>query len=105
MDTNEALARFMTQLARAAEQLAADLTRKPSAPDLVAITKNLGSRQAEALTAIFRAGHDLSTREISDEIAYDFSNCYMTLRRLEQLLLVEQVPGAKPQRWRLRAAA
>ena len=105
MDTNEALARFMTQLARAADQLAADLTQQPAVPDLTAITEQLGSRQAEAYTAIYSADHDLSTREVSELIGYDFSNCYTTLHRLEQLNLIEQVPGAKPQRWRLRAAA
>jgi DNA-binding transcriptional regulator GbsR (MarR family) len=56
------------------------------------------------VAALRAAGRDLTTGEIAAAIEYDFSNCYMTLRRLEQLGIVLLVPGTRPQRWRLVAA-
>jgi alkylated DNA nucleotide flippase Atl1 len=104
MNTNRALARFFTQLAAAATELAADL-EGPRADEVLAespVLEGLGSRQRLAYEAVAAATRDLGTAEVAAAIEYDFSNTYMTLRRLEQLGLVELVPGAKPQRWRVR---
>ena len=103
METNEPLARFLLQVARAAEQLAAELTT--GAAPAADVKQVLGKRQGEAMTALRTAGRDLSTGEVASMIGYDFSNCYMTMRRLEQLRLVQLIPGSRPQRWRLGRAA
>lgn len=104
MQSNEAVAQFLLQVARAAEQLAGELMpRDQRSPDPTVLAK-LGSRQAEALDILAKANRPLRTREITRLMNYDFSNCWMTLRRLEQLGLVEQVAGAKPQAWRVAPA-
>jgi hypothetical protein len=99
METNEALARFLVEVATAAEQLAAELRGAQNA--VVDGGRSLGKRQIQAMAAVRRAERDMSTREISDAMHYDFSNTYMTMRRLAQLGLVRLVPGSRPQRWRL----
>jgi len=105
MEAGHAFARFFTQLARAADELAAELTRQEAATDDGATLAGLGSRQRQAFDALRAARRDLKTGEIADAIHYDFSNCWMTLRRLEQLRLVELVPGSRPQRWRLLSSS
>jgi hypothetical protein len=102
MDGSVAFARFFTELARAADQLAADLTRPERAPLAIAPPPGLGRRQEEVFRVVASSQAPISTSEISRLIDYDVPNTWMTLRRLEQLRLVELVPGSKPQRWRVR---
>jgi alkylated DNA nucleotide flippase Atl1 len=99
----DALGRFLSQLAAAAQQLAADLqgVEEPVDPE-APLVATLGRRQRAAYEAIVAANGSIATGQVATSIAYDFSNTYMTLRRLEQLRLVEMVPGARPQRWKLR---
>lgn len=107
MVPTEALAKFMARLADAARELAEELQAPPemTPPDQEsAVPSGLGSRQQEAYEAILAGPEEgLTTGEITKAMDYDFSNGYMTLRRLEQLALVELIPGSKPQRWRLPA--
>src|SRR4051794_8147796 len=100
MLTAEPLARFLTDVARAADRLAAELMS--AEPEEIAddsVIDHLGSRQADVYRALEKAGVPLTTGEIAKAIGYDFSNCYLTLHRLEDLGVVERVPGIKPQTW------
>lgn len=103
--STEALARFMTRLAAAAQDLASELQAGDSSEPIEeeGPPTGLGARQ-EAVYAILHGATDegLTTSEISQAMGgYDVPNTYLTLRRLEQLSLVELLPGSKPQRWRL----
>jgi alkylated DNA nucleotide flippase Atl1 len=74
----------------------------PLAEDDDAGPPDLGSRQQQAYAVLSSAGDEGKiTADIAREMDYDFSNAYMTLRRLEQLNLAELIAGSKPQRWRL----
>ncbi len=99
----EQLARFLTEVARAADRLAAELMgveRDEAADD--SVIDHLGSRQAEVYSALYEGDKPLTTGQIAKAIGYDFSNCYLTLHRLEEIGIVERVPGIKPQTWRLK---
>jgi alkylated DNA nucleotide flippase Atl1 len=102
---SEALAKFLTRLAAAAQELAEELH---GAPELVpdddrGAPSGLGSRQAQTFAVLAGAPDEgLSTAEIAKAMnGYDVPNAYLTLRRLEQMDIAELIPGSKPQRWRL----
>jgi DNA-binding MarR family transcriptional regulator/alkylated DNA nucleotide flippase Atl1 len=61
-----------------------------------------GFRQKQILSLDgLRNEQGLKTGEIATAIGYTEPNTYMTLRVLLEANLVERVPGAEPQRWRL----
>lgn len=106
MATNtEAWAHFMSSLSAAAADLARAL-REQAAPEVVEpeeIQQDLGSRQRQAYQVLATVGDEgLQTADIAKAMGgYDFSNTYLTLRRLVELGLAELLPGSKPQRYRL----
>lgn len=102
----EALARFMSRLAAAAQEFAETL--QPETPPTISdagdeAPAGLGARQEQAYRVLTGAPEDgLPTALIAKAMDdYDVPNAYLTLRRLEALGLAELVPGSKPQRWRL----
>lgn len=101
----DALAKFLTRLAAAAQELAEELqgSTEINSGQEEGVRSGLGTRQAqvfEVLSAAPEAG--LSTADIARAMGgYDVPNTYLTLRRLEQMALAELIPGSKPQRWRL----
>lgn len=105
MTPNEALAKFMTRLATAAQELAEELqsgggTMAPE--DEAGSPPNLGSRQEKVYRILVSADDEgLPTRAIAAEMKYEVPNTYLTLQSLGRLGLAELVPGSKPQRWRL----
>jgi alkylated DNA nucleotide flippase Atl1 len=110
MDTTDALAKFFATLSTAAAELAADLREHPEledVPEETDPTAGLGPRQREIYAILQEAGDGgIVTSEIAKRMGgYDVPNAYLALRRLESLGLAELVPGAKPQRWRLRERA
>lgn len=68
------------------------------------VPAGLGERQRQAYEHLLAAdaSQGVGTGAVSSAINYDFSNTYMTLRRLQQMGLAELVPGSKPQRWRVQ---
>jgi hypothetical protein len=106
------LVRFATEMARAYTRLAEGLDEsdeKPvqmrivAGPKLVDILR--GHRQRAVYEYLRNVGEEgRTTREVNDGIGYDFSNTYTTLHRLQGLGIVEMVPNARPQRWRLAPA-
>ncbi len=58
-------------------------------------------RQVASLFARLGAGRELTAREIADGIGgYDQANIYFPIRTLVDKELLEEVPGAKPRKWR-----
>jgi hypothetical protein len=87
--------------------LAAELEATSPIPDL-ATDKNVdlpvgrGQRQQQILDLPGLGAEDgLKTADVATEINYDVPNTYTTLQTLERAGLVEMIPGATPQRWRL----
>jgi hypothetical protein len=102
---NEALAKFMTRLATAAQELAEELQSggDAMAPEGEAGSPpNLGSRQEKVYRILASADDEgLPTSAIAAEMKYEVLNTYLTLQSLARLGLAELIPGSKPQRWRL----
>jgi alkylated DNA nucleotide flippase Atl1 len=61
-----------------------------------------GQRQQQILELPGLTAEDgLKTADVAAGISYDVPNTYTTLQALERSGLVEMIPGATPQRWRL----
>jgi len=112
--TTLAVARFTESLASALNRLAIDLqgasleAREVGALEPAPIAdldeQSLGKRQREIVALPDLATEEgLKTGEIARQIDYDQPNAYTTLGALQRAGLVELVPGAQPQRWRLTA--
>jgi hypothetical protein len=87
--------------------LASELEATSPVPDLTAdreleLPIGRGQRQQQILELSgLTAEEGLKTSDIAAGISYDVANTYTTLQTLERSGLVEMVPGATPQRWRL----
>lgn len=105
---DEPFPRFLRQLADLLQELASDLdgdevgsASRPDgngAPD----PPVRGPRQRQIVDLLgMNSADGLRNREIADAINYDQPNVWSTLRVLENMGIVEQVPRPGPQRWRL----
>jgi alkylated DNA nucleotide flippase Atl1 len=107
--TTEVWARFAQRLAREFERLseellatsheAAPISTEPASPPTEEVT---GSRQKQIVEIPdLLTEEGLKTADIAAAIDYEVPNTYMTLQGLANRGIVEQIPGATPQRWRL----
>lgn len=70
--------------------------------DEVEVPSGRGQRQQQILELPDLAGEDgMKTSDVANEIGYEVPNTHSTLQALERNGLVELVPTASPQRWRL----
>lgn len=88
--------------------LAVELAEEPDEEDIVGdqdlTSRARGARQREILAVSgLRSEEGLRTGEVADAITYDEANTWNVLRSLEAQGLVETVPAAQPQRWRIAA--
>ncbi len=110
----EALARFLEAVGTALHDLAADLRAKagaarppdapaPEAPQIASAGLRLGLRERQVASFFARLGPDreLTASDVAKGIGgYDQANIYFPLGTLVRKALLEEVPGAKPRRWR-----
>lgn len=103
-----ALAKFARAAASALLTLADDLDAAAAVlPDLapdgdVEVPIGRGQRQQQVLELPGLATEDgMKTSDVAGGISYEVPNTHSTLQALERAGLVEMVPGASPQRWRL----
>lgn len=109
MIDRKALVRFASEMSAAFSRLADALEApeaKPVSMQIVGRTpadRLRGERQRAVYGYLEGVGDEgRTTAQVNEGIGYkDFSNTYSTLHRLKQLGIVEQVPGAHPQTWRL----
>jgi alkylated DNA nucleotide flippase Atl1 len=93
-----ALQEYATTVDAAKEHDAASGT--DAAPELPTAR---GPRQQEIVDVLLKSEDEdgIKTGEIADRISMDSANAYLTLQALQKQEIVEMVPGAHPQRWRL----
>lgn len=103
----DVLREFASDMAAAYTRLAAGLAVSAEQPVRVVEGRKLvdvlpGSRQRAVYEVLRQVGEEgLTTGAINERIGYDFSNTYTTMHRLLQLGIVERVPNARYQTWRL----
>jgi len=108
-DTTLALAKFARAQGELFLNLAADLEAAAQVPDLTAdrdidVPTGRGQRQQQILGVPGLATEDgMKTADVAIAIDYDGPNTHTSLQALHKAGLVELVPGATPQRWRLAA--
>jgi alkylated DNA nucleotide flippase Atl1 len=67
-----------------------------------AAVEALGPRQRQLFEALARGPADgMKTSDLAKQIEYDLPNAYMALQAMERRGLIQMVPGARPQKWRL----
>ncbi|MDG4764202.1 MGMT family protein [Solwaraspora sp. WMMD406] len=102
-----ALAKFARAQGDLYLNLAADLEAAAQVPDLTAdaeveIPTGRGQRQQQILAVPgLSTENGMKTADIAAAISYDGPNTHTSLQALHKAGLVEPVPGASPQRWRL----
>jgi alkylated DNA nucleotide flippase Atl1 len=102
-----ALAKFARAQGELFLKLAAELEAAAQVPSLdtgadVEIPTGRGQRQQQILAVPGLAAEDgMKTADVAAAIAYDGPNTHTSLQALHKAGLVELVPGATPQRWRL----
>lgn len=102
-----ALAKFARAQGDLYLNLAADLEAAAQVPDLstdaeVEIPTGRGQRQQQILAVPgLSTENGMKTADIAAAISYDGPNTHTSLQALHKAGLVEPVPGASPQRWRL----
>ncbi|WKU07063.1 MGMT family protein [Micromonospora sp. HUAS LYJ1] len=102
-----ALAKFARAQGDLYLNLAADLEAVAQVPDLTAdaeveIPTGRGQRQQQILAVPgLSTENGMKTADIAAAISYDGPNTHTSLQALHKAGLVEPVPGASPQRWRL----
>jgi hypothetical protein len=104
----DALRRFGADMAAAFDRLAESRAPPPDRPGIVSLADVSlllrGRRQKAVFKYLMTVGEEgATTAQINDSIAYDFSNTYTTVHRLEELGFIEMVPGVTPQTWRIVA--
>jgi hypothetical protein len=111
---SEVWARFAEAIGTAFHNLATDLraqrrsdrpsdTPAPATPATGIDGRRLGVRERQVASLFARLGAtgELTAREIADGIGgYDQANIYFPIRTLVDKGLLEEVPGAKPRKWR-----
>jgi alkylated DNA nucleotide flippase Atl1 len=106
-ESNLIFARFARAQGGSFLALAEALEAASAVPDLVAdkeleIPVGRGQRQQQILELPgLRAEDGMKTADVAAAIGYEVPNTYSTLQALQRAALVEMVPGAAPQRWRL----
>jgi alkylated DNA nucleotide flippase Atl1 len=107
MSTEEALGRFLREVAGAAVRLADELSlRTTPEAEKVRLPEEdhpLGTRQKQivALQAL-RTDEGVKTSDIARQLGdNDVPNTYTSLQALARAGIVENVPGRQPQHWRL----
>lgn len=103
--TQVAMVQLARQVAEALSEFADALERGPVAGtvEVAELPEGRGARQQKILALPGLADEPgMKTSEINDAIGYgDVPNTYNTLQALQRQGIVELVPGATPQRWRL----
>lgn len=102
--TQVAMAHLARQVAEALSEFAEALERGPAgAVEVPELPEGRGARQQRILALPGLADElGMKTAEINDAAGYgDVPNTYNTLQGLHRQGIVELVPGATPQRWRL----
>lgn len=103
--TAEVVAELARNLARVLSDFADEVTTAasgPAAEEAIELPEARGERQQAILQLTELASEKgLKTSDIAAAIDYDVPNTYQTLQGLERSGLVEQIPDARPQRWRL----
>lgn len=106
-ETTQAFAKFFRAQGDAFHALAEGLEAISPIPDLatgrdVELPIGRGQRQQQILDVPGLATEDgMKTADVAAAIQYEVPNTYSTLQALERAGLVEMVPAAAPQRWRL----
>jgi alkylated DNA nucleotide flippase Atl1 len=107
-DRATAVVKLARTISEALLTFAGDLEAATGVPDIavdnIDIAVGRGQRQQQILEVPGLAAEaGLKTAEVAAEINYEVPNTHGTLQALERGGLVEMIPGATPQRWRLAA--